>query len=291
VFSGSIVALVTPMQPSGAIDWSALDRLLDWHLESGTHGVVPVGTTGESATLAVDEHLAVIERTVKRIDGRIPVIAGTGANSTREAIHLTQAAKSAGADACLSVTPYYNKPIQEGLYRHYCAIAEAVDLPMLLYNVPGRTACDMKAETVSRLAQVDHIIGIKEACGDAQRVAAIRALCPDDFVVLSGEDALTLEMMTLGAVGTITVTGNVCPKLMSTFVQSFLDGDRARAAEIDKMLQPIHQIMFIETSPQPVKWALHEMDRIDTGIRLPLIPMTEAHRPELRARLKRVGAL
>jgi 4-hydroxy-tetrahydrodipicolinate synthase len=280
VFSGSIVALVTPMQPSGAIDWTALDRLLDWHVESGTHGIVPVGTTGESATLSVDEHLAVIERTVKRIDGRIPVIAGTGANAT-----------SAGADACLSVTPYYNKPIQEGLYRHYCAIADAVDLPIVLYNVPGRTACDMKAETVGRLAKVARIVGIKEACGDPKRVSEIRALCGDDFAILSGEDALTLEMMKLGAVGTITVTANVCPKPMATFVQAFLDGDRAKAEEIDRQLQPIHQILFIETSPQPVKWALHEMDRIDVGIRLPLIPMTESLRPELRARLKRVGAL
>src|SRR5262245_9699413 len=279
------------MQASGAVYWDALDRLLDWHLESGTHGIVPMGTTGESATLTVDEHLAVIERTVKRIDGRIPVIAGTGANATREAIHLTAAAKSAGVDACLSVTPYYNKPIQEGLYRHYCAIAEAVDVPLVLYNVPGRTACDMKAETVVRLSRVAHIIGIKEACGDPKRVAEIRRGCPDDFVVLSGEDAQTLEMMKLGAKGTISVTANVCPALMARFTQAFLDGDRTTAEELDRKLQPIHQYLFVETSPQPVKWALHEMDRIDVGIRLPLIPMTESLRGELRARLKSIGAL
>ena len=208
---GSLVALVTPMTASGAIDWAALDGLVDWHLESGTHGIVPVGTTGESATLSHAEHKQVIKAVVRRVKGRVPVVAGTGANATAEAIEFTRAAQGDGADYCLSVTPYYNKPTQEGLYRHYCAIAEAVDLPMVLYNVPPRTACDMQAETVARLSAVDSIVGIKEACGDPSRVAEIKALVPDDFVLLSGEDAQTLTMAGYGAVGAISVTANVLP--------------------------------------------------------------------------------
>ena len=291
MLSGSIVALVTPMHVSGDVDWGALDRLIDWHLESGTHGIVPMGTTGESSTLAVDEHNAVVERTVKRVDGRVPVVAGTGANSTREAIELTAAAKAAGADACLLVTPYYNKPVQEGLYRHYCTIAEAVDVPIVLYNVPGRTACDMKAETVGRLAEVTNIVGIKEACGDPARVSAIRECSPEDFFVLSGEDAQTLAMLKLGAVGTISVTANVMPKQMAEFVQAFLEGDVQRAERLDALLQPIHEILFVETSPQPAKWAVHLLGRAEQGIRLPLIALSERHRAELRARLVRAGAL
>jgi 4-hydroxy-tetrahydrodipicolinate synthase len=291
MLSGSIVALVTPMHASGEVDWPALDRLIDWHIESGTHGIVPMGTTGESPTLTVAEHLEVIRRTVIRVDKRIPVVAGTGANSTSEAIEWTRAAAEAGADACLLVTPYYNKPTQEGLYRHYLAIARAVDVPQVLYNVPGRTACDMKAETVARLASIDNIVGIKEACGIVERVSEIRALAPADFAVLSGEDAQTLEMMKRGAVGTISVTANVLPREMAEFVSSYLAGDAKTAQELDARLQPIHQILFVETSPQPVKWALHLMDRIDTGIRLPLLPMSEQHRGELERRLHAVGAL
>jgi 4-hydroxy-tetrahydrodipicolinate synthase len=291
MLAGSIVALVTPMRRSGEIDWTALDRLIDWHIESGTHGIVPMGTTGESATLDVDEHIKVIERTVARVAKRVPVIAGTGANATAEAIEWTLAAARAGADACLLVTPYYNKPTQEGLYQHYKAIAAAVDIPQVLYNVPGRTACDMKAETVGRLAAIDNIIGIKEACGDIGRVTEIRACCPADFIVLSGEDAQTLDMLKLGAVGTISVTANVLPREMAEFVSAYLEGDEARARSIDARLQPIHQILFVETSPQPVKWALHLMGRIDTGIRLPLLPMSQIHRPELERRLRAVGAI
>ena len=219
---GSLVALVTPMKSSGAVDWAALDGLVDWHLESGTHGIVPVGTTGESATLNHDEHKQVIKAVIRRVDGRVPVVAGAGANATAEAIELTESAKGDGADYCLSVTPYYNKPTQEGLYRHYCAIAEAVDLPMVLYNVPPRTACDMQAETVARLAQVDSIVGIKEACGDPDRVAEIKALVPDDFILLSGEDAQTLTMVGHGAVGAISVTANVLPAMMAAFCEAFL---------------------------------------------------------------------
>ena len=288
---GSLVALVTPMKISGAVDWVALAGLLDWHLESGTHGIVAVGTTGESATLDYAEHKRVIEAVVRHIDGRVPVIAGTGANATTEAIELTKAAQSYGADYCLSVTPYYNKPTQEGLYRHYCAIAEACDLPMLLYNVPPRTACDMQAQTVARLAKVDGIVGIKEACGDATRVAEIHALTPDDFVLLSGEDAQTLAMVGFGASGAISVTANVLPVLMAEFCRAFIDGDDAKASKLDALLQPIHEILFVETSPAPAKWALAAMGRIERGIRLPLVELTAAAQVEVRTRLKCLGAL
>ena len=288
---GSLVALVTPMKTSGAVDWAALDGLLDWHLQSGTHGIVPVGTTGESATLDHAEHKQVIAAVIRRIDGRVPVIAGAGANATAEAIELTKAAQGDGADYCLSVTPYYNKPTQEGLYRHYCAIAEACDLPMVLYNVPPRTACDMQAETVARLAEVDSVVAIKEACGDANRVAEIAALVPDDFVLLSGEDAQTLTMAGFGASGAISVTANVVPAQMAAFCQAMVDGDDAEARRLDAELQPIHEILFVETSPIPTKWALAAMGRIAGGIRLPLVELTAARQVEVRARLENLGAL
>ena len=288
---GSLVALVTPMKASGAVDWAALDGLVDWHLESGTHGIVPVGTTGESATLTHDEHKQVVKAVVRRVDGRVPVVAGAGANATAEAIEFTEAAQADGADYCLSVTPYYNKPTQEGLYRHFCAIAEAVDLPIVLYNVPPRTACDMQAETVARLARVDRIVGIKEACGDAERVAEIKALVPEDFVLLSGEDAQTMTMAGYGATGTISVTANVLPAMMAQFCQAFVDGDEAKAQALDAKLQPIHEILFVETSPIPTKWALAELGRIDGGIRLPLVELTAGARIEVRKRLEALGAL
>ena len=289
---GSLVALITPMEASGAVDWAALDGLVDWHLESGTHGIVPVGTTGESATLTPEEHKQVVSRVVRRVDGRVPVVAGAGANATAEAIEFTKAAQGDGADYCLSVTPYYNKPTQEGLYRHYCAIAEAVHaLPIVLYNVPPRTACDMQAETVARLAEVDAIVGIKEACGDAHRVAEIKALVPEDFVLLSGEDAQTLTMAGHGATGAISVTANVLPTLMAEFCQAFVDGDDAKAQALDAKLQPVHEILFVETSPIPTKWALAALGRIDGGIRLPLVELTAAAQVEVRKRLETLGAL
>lgn len=288
---GSLVALVTPMTASGAVDWAALDGLVDWHLESGTNGIVPVGTTGESATLDHAEHKRVIEAVVRRVDGRAPVVAGTGANATAEAVELTIAAKGDGADYGLSVTPYYNKPTQEGLVRHYNAIAEACDLPLVLYNVPPRTACDMLAGTVARLAEVDSIVAIKEACGDADRVREIKALVPDDFVLLSGEDAQTLTMVGHGATGTISVTANVLPAEMAAFCAAFLAGDEAKAAALDERLQPIHDILFCETSPIPAKWALSAMGRIDVGIRLPLVELTAASQVEVRKRLEAIGAL
>jgi 4-hydroxy-tetrahydrodipicolinate synthase len=279
------------MHEDGSIDWSALESLIVWHLEQGTHGIVPVGTTGESATLAVDEHLEVIARTVKLVAGRVPVIAGTGANATAEAIHLTRQAKAAGADAGLSVVPYYNRPTQEGLYRHFMAIADAVDLPVVLYNVPPRTACDMSALTVGRLSAHERIIGIKEACGDAERVAELVARVPAEFIILSGEDAQTLQMLELGAVGTISVTANVVPALMAEFCDSYLAGDVARARALDEKLQPLHEILFMEPNPQPSKWALHEMGRVQTGIRLPLLELSEEARPALIERLQQIGAL
>jgi len=291
MLSGSIVALVTPMRASGDVDWEALEGLLDWHLDSGTHGIVPVGTTGESATLSVAEHLEVVTRTVNRVAGRVPVIAGTGANATAEAVALTQGAADAGADACLSVTPYYNRPTQEGLVRHYETIAAAVDLPIVLYNVPPRTACDMSAATVARVADIDNIIGIKEACGDSARVSEIRSLCPADFAVLSGEDAQNLDMLQRGAVGAISVTANVLPALMARFMDAFKAGDHALAELLDAQLQPVHEILFVESSPSPTKWALHEMGRIEAGIRLPLLPLSDAPQAEVRARLEQAGAL
>ena len=291
MLKGSLVALVTPMQENGAIDWGALDNLIDWHLESGTHGIVPVGTTGESATLSVEEHTAVIKATVKRVNGRVPVVAGTGANAPWEAIELTRHGMDAGADACLVVTPYYNKPTQEGLYRHYSAIAEAVDIPLVLYNVPPRTACDMTAETVSRLATNDRIIGIKEACGDATRVDEIKRVVPDDFILLSGEDAQTLEMMKSGAVGTISVSANVAPAMMSQFCERFLTGNVEIAETIDSRLQPIHEILFVETSPIPTKWALRVMGKIEVGIRLPLVPLSSQHHASLQERLVAAGLM
>jgi len=291
MFSGSIVALITPMTASFEVDWDALVGLIEWHLEQGTNGIVPVGTTGESATLTVPEHLEVIRRTVEVVGGRVPVIAGTGANATDEAIHLTREAKSLGADASLSVTPYYNRPTQEGLYQHYKAIAEAVDIPIVLYNVPPRTGCDMSAETVARLAPVANIVAVKEACGDYSRVGEIKGMTPDEFCVLSGEDGQTLKMFELGAAGCISVTANVLPKKMAEFCAAYLSGDHAGAQALDAELQPIHEILFVESSPTPTKWALYQMGKVDRGIRMPLLELTAGHREQLVARLKTVGAL
>lgn len=288
MLSGSIVALVTPMKPSGEVDWAALERLVEWHLQSGTNGFVPMGTTGESATLSTEEHLEVIGRVIELVAGRVPVVAGTGSNSTAEAVHQTQEAQRLGADACLVVTPYYNKPTQEGLLAHYKAIAAASDAPLVLYNVPPRTACDLLPETAARLAAVPNIIGLKEASGDPSRIGALRRLCGEDFILLSGEDAQTLEMLRLGAVGTISVTANVLPQTMAAFCQAWLDGDAERAAALDASLQPAHRALFLETSPTPAKWALHALGRIDAGIRLPLLPLSEHLRGEVMAAIAAV---
>lgn len=291
MLNGSIVALVTPMTPAGAVDWAALETLIEWHITAGTNGIVPMGTTGESATLDTDEHLAVIKRTIEIVGKRVPVIAGTGSNATAEAIHQTQEAQAAGADACLLVTPYYNRPTQAGLIAHYEAIAGATDVPLVLYNVPPRTACDMQADTVARLSEIAQVIAIKEACGDAQRVAQIRNLVSDDFIILSGEDAQNLEMLNLGAQGAISVTANVIPGLMAEFMKTYFDGDADAAGQMDAKMQPIHDILFCESSPTPSKWALWKMGKIDSGIRLPLLPLTAAHHEEMCTRLRAVGAL
>jgi 4-hydroxy-tetrahydrodipicolinate synthase len=291
MITGSMVALVTPMTAQGAIDWPALADLVEWHIAEGTSAIVAVGTTGESATLDVAEHCEVIKRIVAQCRGRIPVIAGTGANSTREAIELTAAARDAGADACLLVTPYYNKPTQEGLYLHYKAIAEAVAIPQILYNVPGRTACDMQNATVERLVGVPNIVGIKDATGDVARGRDLIARCGSDFAVYSGDDATAVELMLAGGKGDISVTANVAPKAMSELCAAALRGDAATARAINERLMPLHEKLFVEANPIPVKWALHEQGRIDTGIRLPLTPLSEAHRPVIRAALQQAGVL
>ena len=291
MIKGSMVALVTPMKADGSVDEQALARLVDWHIEQGTAAIVSMGTTGESATLDTEEHCAVIRKTVRMVAGRIPVIGGTGANSTTEAIDLTNCAKEAGADACLLVTPYYNKPTQEGLYLHHKAIAEAVGIPQILYNVPGRTACDMLPETVGRLSSIENIVGIKEATGDLGRVQSIRELTGDDFALYSGDDATGCEFMLMGGQGVISVTTNVCPNAMSRLCEAALAGDRTAAEAIDADLQMLHRDLFVESSPIPVKWALWEMGLIEPGIRLPLTWLSENKWDIVRDALRRAGAI
>jgi len=291
MIAGSMVALVTPMDAQGNLDWDSLSKLVDFHLQNGTHAIVAVGTTGESATLDVNEHIEVIRYVVKQVAGRIPVIAGTGANSTREAIELTTNAKTAGADACLLVTPYYNKPTQEGLYLHFKAIAEAVDIPQILYNVPGRTACDMLTETVIRLSTVKNIIGIKEATGDLSRAKAIIDGVSKDFVVLSGDDATAVELILLGGKGNISVTANVAPRDMSDLCNAALKGDAVTARAIHEKLMPLNKTLFIESNPIPVKWALHEMGLMPDGIRLPLTWLSAACHEPLRQAMRQSGVL
>ncbi|MCX7094552.1 MAG: 4-hydroxy-tetrahydrodipicolinate synthase [Methylobacter sp.] len=275
MIQGSIVALVTPMDESGAVDRESLKKLVEFHIAEGTDALVAVGTTGESATLDEREHCDVIKAVVDYVGGRIPVIAGTGANSTTEAINLTRLAKQAGADACLIVTPYYNKPTQEGLYLHYQAINEAVDIPQILYNVPGRTACDMLPETVGRLSHLNNIVGIKEATGDLSRVKTIRALAGDDFAIYTGDDATSREFCLWGGNGSITVTGNVAPKLVHEMIMLAIAGDEETALAIDNKLAALHKNLFIQSNPIPVKWAVAEMGLMGKGIRLPLTWLTE----------------
>ncbi|MFS1288272.1 4-hydroxy-tetrahydrodipicolinate synthase [Pseudomonas piscis] len=291
MIAGSMVALVTPMDAQGNLDWDSLSKLVDFHLQEGTNAIVAVGTTGESATLDVDEHIEVIRRVVDQVAGRFPVIAGTGANSTREAIELTTNAKIAGADACLLVTPYYNKPTQEGLYQHFRTIAEAVDIPQILYNVPGRTACDMQAETVIRLSTVKNIIGIKEATGDLERAKAILSGVRSDFLVYSGDDATAVELILLGGKGNISVTANVAPKAMSQMCAAAMAGDAAKARAIHETLMPLNKTLFIESNPIPVKWALHEMGLMPDGIRLPLTWLSAACHEPLRQAMRQSGVL
>lgn len=288
---GSIVAIVTPMREDGAVDWERLRNLVNWHVEQGTHGIVAVGTTGESATLGFEEHDSVIREIVAVADKRVPVIAGTGANNTEEAIRLTRDAERDGADACLLVTPYYNKPPQEGLYQHFLAVARAVDIPQILYNVPSRTACDLLPETVERLAKVPNIIGIKEATGSLERALEIRERCGSDFLVYSGDDATALEIMLAGGDGDISVTANVAPAKMAAMCAAAVSGEAEKARALNAELEPLHRDLFLEANPIPVKWALHQMGLIDSGIRLPLVPLSEAAQPRLRDTLRRCGLL
>jgi len=275
MIQGSIVALVTPMDESGAVDKEGLKKLVEYHIAQGTDALVAVGTSGESATLDENEHIDVIKSVVDYAGGKIPVIAGTGANSTTEAITLTLKAKQAGADACLIVTPYYNKPTQEGLYLHHKAIAEAVDIPQILYNVPGRTACDMLPETVGRLSHIANIVGVKEATGDLSRVKKIRDLTGPGFAIYTGDDATSREFCLLGGNGTITVTGNVAPRLVHEMIMAAMAGDKETALAIDTKLAALHKNLFIQSNPIPVKWAVAEMGLMGKGIRLPLTWLTE----------------
>lgn len=291
MYAGSMVALVTPMDAEGSLDWDALSKLVDFHLENGTDAIVAVGTTGESATLDVNEHIDVIRRVVEQVNKRIPVIAGTGANSTREAVELTRNAKAAGADACLLVTPYYNKPTQEGLYQHFRHIAEAVAIPQILYNVPGRTACDMQADTVARLSKVGNIVGIKEATGDLQRARDILDRVSDDFMLLSGDDPTAVELILLGGKGNISVTANVAPRAMADLCAAALRGDGQTARALNEQLMPLHRNLFLEANPIPVKFALHEMGLMAEGIRLPLTWLSETCQDHVRQALRQSGVL
>ena len=286
---GSLVAIVTPMQEDGALDLDAFRRLIDWHIKEGTDGIVVVGTTGESPTVDWDEHRLLIKTAVDHAAGRVPVIAGTGANATSEAIELATYAREAGADCSLSVVPYYNKPTQEGLYRHFKAIAEAVDLPMIVYNVPGRTVADLQNETTLRLAQVPGIVGIKDATAGLERGSELIRRKPRDFRVFSGDDATALALMLHGGHGVISVTANVAPKAMHQMCAAALVGDVKKARELNLRLLSLHQRLFVEANPIPVKWALAEMGMIEYGLRLPLSPLSERFEQTLREALHEAG--
>ena len=286
---GSMVALVTPMQANGEVDFESLTRLLEFHIASGTHAIVSVGTTGESATLAVDEHLKVIQHSVDVVNQRIPVVAGTGANSTSEAVYLTKQASEAGADAALVVVPYYNKPNQEGLYQHFKAIAEAVSIPQVLYNVPGRTVADLSNETIARLARIDNIVACKDATGDLQRGKELLDLCGDKLSILSGDDPTALDYMRLGARGDISVTANVAPVLMSQMCNAALAGDFDAAQAIDLKLSGLHNHLFVESNPIPVKYAVSKMGYTANVLRLPLVAVNEQYQSEIEQAMEQAG--
>ncbi len=286
MFHGSMVALVTPMRADGSLDPESLSRLIEFHIENGTGAIVAVGTTGESATLDMEEHCRVIRQVVELVHGRVPVIAGTGANATSEAIELTRSALHSGADACLLVTPYYNKPTQEGLYLHYKALAEAVPIPQILYNVPSRTACDLLPDTVARLAPISNIVGIKEATGNIARAREILERCGDKIDLYAGDDATAMEVMLQGGKGVISVTANIAPRLMHDMCTAALRGERAQCDAINQRLMALHRDLFIESNPIPVKWALHEMGLIPPGIRLPLTPLSAGCQAQVRAAMR-----
>jgi 4-hydroxy-tetrahydrodipicolinate synthase len=282
MLQGSLVAIVTPMFEDGRLDISSLNALIDFHVNQGTDGIVIVGTTGESPTVDFDEHCLLIKTAVSQVNGRIPVIAGTGANSTKEAIELTQKAKELGVDACLLVAPYYNKPTQEGLYQHFMAVANAVDIPQILYNVPGRTGCDISNDTTLRLAMHKNIVGIKDATGGIERGTDLILRAPKDFAVLSGDDATAMPLMLLGGKGVISVTANVAPKLMHEMCMAAFAGNVTLAREINAKLFQLHQKLFVEANPMPVKWVLAQMGLIKTGIRLPMVQLSTQYHDVLR---------
>jgi 4-hydroxy-tetrahydrodipicolinate synthase len=289
MIKGSLVAVVTPMHEDGSLDLDAYRRLIDWHIAEGTNAIVSVGTTGESPTVTPEEHGELIRVAVETVRGRVPVIAGTGGNSTSEAIELTEHARKVGADATLQVVPYYNKPTQEGLYRHFRTIAERVDLPMILYNVPGRTVADLGTETTLRLAQVPGIVGLKDATSDMGRAAEVLKKAPPAFALYSGNDDTALALMLLGGHGVISVTANIAPRLMSDMCRAALSGDFAAARAINDRLLPVHFKLFVEPNPVPVKWALAKMGRIENGIRLPLVPLSIANEPVVLGAMKEAG--
>jgi 4-hydroxy-tetrahydrodipicolinate synthase len=286
---GSLVAIVTPMRDDGALDFDAFRRLIDWHIAEGTDGIVVVGTTGESPTIDFEEHRQVIDFAVKHAAKRIPIVAGTGGNSTKEAIELARHAKKAGADTSLTVVPYYNKPSQEGLYRHFRAIAEAVDMPHILYNVPGRTVADMQNETVLRLSEIPNIVGIKDATADMQRGAELLARKPEEFAVYSGDDGTALPLMLLGGDGVISVTANVAPKLMHELCVAAIEGNTARAREVNNRLLALHRDLFCEANPIPVKWAVQQLGLIGAGIRLPLTKLASGLHDRVREAMRQAG--
>jgi 4-hydroxy-tetrahydrodipicolinate synthase len=289
--TGAMVALITPMFEDGSVDFGALETLVEFHIDQGTSAIISMGTTGESATLNHAEHVEVMRKTVEFSNGRIPVIAGTGANSTTEAITLTQAAKDIGADACLLVTPYYNKPTQEGLYQHYKAIAKAVDIDQILYNVPGRTAVDLLPETVVRLSAINNIIGVKDATGDLTVAQTLIDSCPEDFLLYSGDDATAIEFILMGGHGGISVSANVAPKAVSDAYNAAMDDDKSSAEVINSALTGLHQNLFIESNPIPVKWALHKMNKCESGIRLPLTKLSQEARATLEQDLSLLGVI
>lgn len=291
MLKGSLVALITPMNQDGSINYEQLHDLIDWHIENGTDGIVAVGTTGESATLPVEEHLAVIEATVKHVNKRVPVIAGTGANNTVEAIALSKAAEQAGADYTLSVVPYYNKPSQEGIYQHFKAIAEATSIPMVIYNVPGRTVVSMSNDTILRLAEIPNIVGVKEASGNIGNNLELINSVPEGFAVLSGDDPTGLPFMLCGGHGVVTVAANVAPKLFADMCRAALEGDIATARRLNEQLIPIYNTMFCEPSPAAPKWGLSLLGKCEPHVRLPLVALTEAGQAKVRAALEKSGQI
>jgi len=291
MIQGSIVAIVTPMHSDGSLDLPGLRKLIDWHIAEGTDGIVIVGTTGESPTVSVEEHCELIKVAVQHTAGRIPIIAGTGGNSTAEAIELTRYAKEVGADASLQVVPYYNRPTQEGMYQHFRKIAESVDLPVILYNVPGRTVADMSNDTILRLAEVPGVVGVKEATGNIGRDTDLIRLAPPSFAIYSGDDPTAMALMLCGGKGNISVTANVAPRAMHELCAAAMSGNVAEAVRINNLLLPLHNKLFVEPNPVPVKWAMAEMGLIEQGLRLPLVPLAENLRETVRAALRESGVL